>query len=347
MKPQQADAHKQPAHPPYKWPTNAYPMHEFGVMPARATRSSRTAARVALSARIRDAEAVATGPLGALSHDELGVIFDGLADPLQPVVAVALSSTCLGLRTPLQAALEVLQQRHARALALCRKMSPGCDILEDSVILSWQSTSRELDWYHKGLYDDDMTTLGMLMTNWLPRLERIFLTGNGISDTGMRALCEGLGRGIMPSLKAMRLSYNQIGPAGAEALAAALCLGALPKLEFLSLDDNPIGSQGVDAMATPLRKLSALQTLNLCNCNFGDEAVASLVAGLGKDDFKALRSFGLSCNTITDAGLNQFVAAIDAGGLPELISGFTYQRMPLASDSAVKAVSNALVKRRQ
>jgi len=66
---------------------------------ARATRSASRKARVT--------EAVATGPLGALSHDELGVIFDGLADPLQPGVAVALSSTCLGLRTPLRAALEV------------------------------------------------------------------------------------------------------------------------------------------------------------------------------------------------------------------------------------------------
>ena len=43
---------------------------------ARATRSASGAARLT--------EAVATGrrPLGALSHDELGVIFDGLADPL-------------------------------------------------------------------------------------------------------------------------------------------------------------------------------------------------------------------------------------------------------------------------
>ena len=72
-------------------------------MAPRATRSTSRKARVT--------EAVATGPLGALSHDELGVIFDGLADPLQPVVAVALSSTCRGLRTPLRAALEVLKER--------------------------------------------------------------------------------------------------------------------------------------------------------------------------------------------------------------------------------------------
>ena len=54
----------------------------------------------------------------ALSHDELGVVVDGLCDPLQPVVAVALSSTCKGLRTPLLAALKMLKQRHSRALVL-------------------------------------------------------------------------------------------------------------------------------------------------------------------------------------------------------------------------------------
>ena len=51
-------------------------------MAARATRSASRKARIT--------EAVATGPLGALSHDELGVIVDGLADPLKPVVADAL-----------------------------------------------------------------------------------------------------------------------------------------------------------------------------------------------------------------------------------------------------------------
>ena len=40
-------------------------------MAARATRSASRKARLT--------EAVATGPLGALSHDELGVIVDGLA----------------------------------------------------------------------------------------------------------------------------------------------------------------------------------------------------------------------------------------------------------------------------
>ena len=88
------------------------------VFVAMAARACHTLA----SRAARLTEAVATGPLGALSHDELGVVFDGLADPLQPVVAVALSSTCLGLRTPLRAALEVLKEQNESAAALCRKV---------------------------------------------------------------------------------------------------------------------------------------------------------------------------------------------------------------------------------
>ena len=130
-------------------------------MATRATRSASRAARLT--------EAVATGPLGVLSHDELGVIFDGLADPLQPVVAVALSSTCLGLRTPLQAALKVLGERHARAAALCHKVhmpwSPcNCAALRDAETLHWS---------HKGLTADDAEVLGMILrTNGLKKLHR-------------------------------------------------------------------------------------------------------------------------------------------------------------------------------
>ena len=189
-------------------------MHEFSerspaAMAARATHSASRAVR-------RD-EAVATGPLGALSHDELGVIFDGLADPLEPVVAVALSSTCVGLRTPLRVGLEVLKERHARAVALCRKVhglhaSCSCSVLRDAEVLNWYST---------GLTTDDMATLGMILrTNGLPRLRGLYLDRNDFGDAGMQALCEGLGHGAAPSLRTLRLSGNRFGPAGAEAPSA-------------------------------------------------------------------------------------------------------------------------------
>jgi len=302
-------------------------------MAARATRSATRKARLT--------EAVATGPLGALSHDELGVIFDGLADPLQPVVAVALSSTCLGLRTPLQAALEVLKKRHERAMALCRKAHvPGwiCAAeLHEAATLSWE---------FKGLTADDMATLAMILrTNGLPKLERIDLSTNRFGDAGMLALCEGLGRGAAPLLHGLGLCDNQFGPVGAEALAAALRRGAMPKLEVLVIYTNPIGNQGVAALAAPLRTMPALETLFLHRCEIGDEGVASLVANLGKDDFKMLKTLDLMHNKITDVGMARLAAVIEAGGLPTLKWHSSFLPGNPASAVAVHAVKDALAKR--
>jgi len=233
----------------------------------------------------------------ALSHDELGVIVDGLADPLQPVIAVAFSSTCLGLRTPLGAAIQVLKERHEKAKALCRKLDKSCAEVRGAAVLMFNLRGSTL------LVADDMATLAMILqTNGLPCLRELWLGNKGLGDAGVQALCEGLGRGAAPSLRILGLSSNKFGPAGAEALAAALSTGAIPKLTMLDLLANPIGNQGVAALAAPLRKWSALNQLYLDDCKIGDEGVASLVDNLGKDDFKALEHLWLNNNKITDAG---------------------------------------------
>ena len=180
-------------------------------MAARATRSA--------SGKARLTEAVATGPLGALSHDELGVIVDGLADPLQPVVAVALSSTCLGLRTPLRPALEVLKERHARVLALCRDF-----VTKGGVPLSvseFSCTESVLAWPGTRPSAEHMATLGMLLsTIGLPKLKFLYLGGSRFGNVGMRRLCEGLGEGMgdctAPSLLGFALNSNNLWPTGAE-----------------------------------------------------------------------------------------------------------------------------------
>jgi len=283
-----------------------------------------------------------------LSHDELGVIVDGLADPLQPVVAVALSSTCLGLRTPLQAALEVLKGRHERAVALCRKVGTSCVEVGTSCV--GMRDAEELDGFNKGLTADDVATLGTLL-HWTPRLEILCLFNNSLGDAAMQALCEGMGRGAAPSLHYLELEVNQFGPAGAEALAAALRRGAMPKLEVLRLHYNPIGNQGVAALGAPLRKLPGLKVLNLTGCKIGDEGVATLVADLGKDDFKALEELHLAFNEITDAGMVKIAAAIDAGGLPKLVDHDYFVKKDFknnaATAAAVQAVVDALAKRSQ
>ena len=79
---------------------------------ARTRARSRAAAHLA---------AVATGPLGALSHDEVGVVFEALAEPLEPHVAVALASTCRGLRVPTAAVVAELRRRNEAVKALMLK----------------------------------------------------------------------------------------------------------------------------------------------------------------------------------------------------------------------------------
>ena len=334
-----------------------------------------------------------------LSHDELGVIVDGLADPLQPVVAVALSSTCLGLRTPLQAALVVLKGRHERAAALCRKLgsmstaplTPASqrnielwgDELRGGSSASASSCAEVgnaetlLGHYNAGESDsdsdsdsdasggggggvapeslyttDDMATLNMILrTMGLPRLQELLLgtfSSAKIGDAGVQALCEGLGCGAAPSLRCLHLDNNQFGPVGAEALATALGRGAMPKLAELGLGINPIGNQGVAALDAPLRKLPALKVLRLNHCEIGDEGVASLVADLGKDDFKALEELHLEYNEITDAGAVKLVAAIDVGGLPKLVDHcYDFFSHNAATATAIQAVQSALAKRSQ
>ena len=91
-------------------------------------------------------------------------------------------------------------------------------------------------------------------------------------------------------------------------------------------------------------------------CLRGNEGVASLVANLGKNDFKELVWLCLAAvqgrilaNKITDLGLATMVTALDAGGLPKLRVDHpeTFLHGNPASDSAVKAVIDALAKRSQ
>ena len=77
--------------------------------------------------------------------------------------------------------------------------------------------------------------------------------------------------------------------------------------------------------------------------------MASLVANLGKDDFKALERLWLGNNQITDAGMTTLVAALDAGRLPRLNdqADNVILKQNRASVSAVQAVEDALAKRSQ
>ena len=295
-----------------------------------AARATRSASRSASSSGDDTSRCL----LLALSHDELGVVFDGLANPLQPVVAVALSSTCLGLRTPLRAALEVLKVRHARAVALCRKLNSGymdltrgfnpsdrdgisCAVLRDAWRLSCGRPRKEVRKGSRSLNSVDMATLGMILP-WMPKLQELSLHLVGIDDAGMQALCEGLVRGSMPALYDVNLSNNEIGASGAEALAAALC--KLPGLNCLHLFGNPFGDQGMAALATPLRKLPHLEGLKISQTDISDDGLDLLLANLSKDDFKELEELHLFNDDITGKGYAALASALVDGAMPKLSS---------------------------
>jgi hypothetical protein len=88
---------------------------------------------------------------------------------------------------------------------------------------------------------------------------------------------------------------------------------------------NALGNSRRESYAAklvcPTCKLPALLWLALGLCEIGDEGVASLVADLGKDDFKALRQLHLIGNQITDTGMAKLAGAIDGGGMPKLVDG--------------------------
>ena len=258
----------------------------------------------------------------ALSHDELGVIVDGVADPLHPRPAVALSSTCKGLRAQLRVfTLPVLKHRYEQADALCRKMgyiSPH----DGRRSLRYAERVR---WTDRYLEAADMATLGMILrtARWpsLCRLSQLELGYNLVRDAGVQALCEGLTGAFRAPLRILGLGGIDFRLAGAEAVAAALHRGSLPRLEELYLHDNRFGDQGLAVLAAPLRKLPALKRLSLSHCDISDEGVTLLVAGLGKDDFKALETLsrvGTVPIALTKEGCDALVAAVDAGAFPAL-----------------------------
>ena len=266
-----------------------------------------------------------------LSHDELGVIVDGLANPLQPVVAVAFSTTCKGLLTPLRAAREMLQQQHEKAAALCRKTATGFarkkPVLPNSCAQVRDAKALSLDFSETVFTTDDMATLGMIFrTNGMQMLQEIYFhwsAGRSAGEGLLPALCEELSPGAAPSLRRLTI-HSCLGPADADAIAAALSRGAMPGLEELYLCMSSLGNRGMAALAKPLRKLPALEKLMLGCCKLGDEGVASLVANLGKDDFKELSALWLGGNEehddnkLTDKSCDTLISALDDGAMPKL-----------------------------
>ena len=69
-------------------------------------------------------------------------------------------------------------------------------------------------------------------------MQELYLHANQISDAGLSALAEAVGKGALPALKILTLGGNYIGDVGLTALADACASGALASLEKLVVDDE-------------------------------------------------------------------------------------------------------------
>ena len=275
--------------------------------------------------------------LSALSGDEQEILFVQLCNVLDPGIAVALSSVNNELRAATRAPLQQLKTGHEAAAALCRKLGHrNCKALREAKVVDLRG---------KGLTADELKLLGTL-GSVLPALGTLRLIETAAGPDGVRQLAAGLGAGALPAVTDLRICFTHVGDAGASALAAALGQGALPRLKSLVLDDDAIGDAGLVALAPALRRLPALECLDLDN-PLGDEGLAALVAppplagapppttgGLAK-----LKVFSLNDTQVTDAGCATLAAALNSGALLALKHLYLHQ-IP-ASAAAKDAVCAA------
>jgi hypothetical protein len=276
--------------------------------------------------------------LAALSGDEQGIVFTQLCNVLDPRLAVALSSTNNELRTATQALRQQLKADHEAAAALCRKLGmQSCKEMREA---------KHVGWINEGVTAGELALLGTL-GSVLPALEMLDLCEPAAGPDGVQRLAEGLGAGALPAVTMLSLYSMHVGDAGTSELAAALDRGALPRLKTLDLYNAAIGDAALVALAPALRRLPALEHLNLSYSPFGDEGLAALVApplpagappppagGLAK-----LKMLNLCHTQITDAGCATLAAALDSGALPALKELYLVG-IP-ASDAAQDAVYEA------
>ena len=206
--------------------------------------------------------------LSTLNGDAQGIIFNHLCNVLDPGAAVAFSSASSELRKLTQAERQ-LKADHEAAAALGRKVGKqSCKELREAKLVAWAL---------KGLSADDLALLGRLGLV-LPALETLALLEPTAGPDGVQRLAVGLGAGALPAVNLFAVSGMHVGDPGASELAAALGRGALPRLKSLRLYNTALGDAGLVALAPALRRLPALEYLELTRNPFGNEGLAALVA---------------------------------------------------------------------
>ena len=275
--------------------------------------------------------------LSKLSGDEQGIIFSQLCNVLDPGVAVAFGSASNELRALTQAQRLQLRADYEVAAALCPLVlgMRSCKELREAKKLA------RIVSYLSGA--DDLATLGSL-GSVLPALEalQLYKCAGAADPDGVQRLMAGLGTGALPAFTSLSIYSMHMGDAGASALAAALGRGALPRLKELLLSNAAIGDAGLAALAPALRRLPALENLDLNGNPFGDKGLAALVAPPPPPPagvLTKLKTLYLEGTQVSDAGCAALSSALNSGALPVL--GHLYLIGIPASGAAMAAVHEA------
>ena len=243
------------------------------------------------------------GGLLTVCDDLLGLIIDVVVDPLAPIDAVALSSTCTRLRTAVPTGRHSAFARcAARAAWLCYTYGWGCHVADTERLRQAVTLLAPMD---NNRVQDVMTTIAAL-ARWLSNLRRLNLCNSWV-DAGMQAMCHELHHqhAQFPWLVHLNVTHSRLGPAGAGALGGALSRGAMPELRELLLDHNKsLGAEGVTSLAGSVRGHPKPTSAGMASVKMGDEGLASLIDNLGAADFKELFLEIRGRNEFTEEGGN-------------------------------------------
>lgn len=188
------------------------------------------------------------------------------------------------------------------------------------------SRLRALDLCSTGLGDATAKALGLALVaqGHAGALRELLLRNNRIGPNGARHLAEGLR--VASSLERLNLSCNRIEGKGAAAIAVAI---AASGGGGRGCDDGSEVVQGSSSVG------SRLQVLLLGQNALGDDGVAALVRGLGRNG--SLTELDVGQNGLSDAGrlhLANWAAGCFGVALPEKGSRHAPRASPVCSGAA-------------
>lgn len=114
------------------------------------------------------------------------------------------------------------------------------------------------------------------MTNALPRVQNLVLTGNPIGDEGIEALSKWK---QLANVDTLYLSTCEISEEGIDQLFAG---APLAKLAKLTLSNNELGDEGAGVLVKAAARMPALEHLEMTNCGLSASSAKALVKKLPK-----------------------------------------------------------------